>query len=409
MKAMHYILGVILFGGLQPLASGQVNSGSNGSDGAFNPTSSITINMADHPTGVYNFTSVNIPGGVVVRFTPNPNNTPVVWLVQGDCIINGEVNVTGNGPSLAIGGSGGPGGFRGGNAAPAVSAGEGPGGGQPGAAGGNGSYATYAIGFTSTNGGQPSQPSTLTVYGNNYLLPLIGGSGGAGSDGSYDGRKDGGGGGGGALLIASSGTIRHFGTIAAYGPDAGTNSVTSGCGSGGSVRLIATTITGTGRIVANGGLTSGTHKTAGDGRVRLDCVDDQFTGTITGQSSRGFQPIILPAGSQASQLTVISISGTTVPAPPGGVIARPDITVLAQQNNPVNIVVGCSNVMLGTTIEVTIHPKIGADISASGVNNIGTDASSTAIIPINMPRGGGTVYASAATGVVATSALAPSN
>ncbi len=33
-------------------AQAQVNSGSNGSDGAFNPTTNIVINMADHPDGI---------------------------------------------------------------------------------------------------------------------------------------------------------------------------------------------------------------------------------------------------------------------------------------------------------------------------------------------------------------------
>ncbi len=45
-------------------AHAQVNSGSNGSDGAFNPTTNIVINMADHPTGIYHYTSVNIPSSV---------------------------------------------------------------------------------------------------------------------------------------------------------------------------------------------------------------------------------------------------------------------------------------------------------------------------------------------------------
>lgn len=31
----------------------QVNSGSNGSDGAFNPATNTVINMADHPDGIY--------------------------------------------------------------------------------------------------------------------------------------------------------------------------------------------------------------------------------------------------------------------------------------------------------------------------------------------------------------------
>src|SRR5882724_4783315 len=78
-------------------AHAQVNSGSNGSDGAFNPTTSTNIDMGDHPTGIYQYTSVNIPGGVTVTFTPNANNTPVVWLVQEDCTIKGVIDVSGQG------------------------------------------------------------------------------------------------------------------------------------------------------------------------------------------------------------------------------------------------------------------------------------------------------------------------
>ena len=59
-------------------ARAQVNSGSTGADGAFNPTTNTVINMADHPDGIYHYTSVNIPAGVTVTFTPNANNTPVV-------------------------------------------------------------------------------------------------------------------------------------------------------------------------------------------------------------------------------------------------------------------------------------------------------------------------------------------
>ncbi len=70
-------------------ASAQVNSGSDGSDGAFNPTQNVTIDMSLRPSGIYQYTSVNIPSGVAVTFTPNANNTPVVWLVQGDCVSMG--------------------------------------------------------------------------------------------------------------------------------------------------------------------------------------------------------------------------------------------------------------------------------------------------------------------------------
>ncbi len=71
-------------------AQAQVNSGSNGSDGAFNPVTNIVINMADHPNGIYQYTSVNISNGVTVTFIPNANNTPVTWLVQSNVVINGR-------------------------------------------------------------------------------------------------------------------------------------------------------------------------------------------------------------------------------------------------------------------------------------------------------------------------------
>src|ERR1039457_1133299 len=85
----------VLVAGLPARGRAQVNSGSNGSDGAFNPTTNIVINMADHPTGIYQYTSVNISNGVTVTFTPNANNTPVVWLVQGNVVIGGTVDVSG--------------------------------------------------------------------------------------------------------------------------------------------------------------------------------------------------------------------------------------------------------------------------------------------------------------------------
>jgi hypothetical protein len=123
------------------LATAQMNSGSNGSDGALNPTSNVVIDMADHPDGIYHYTSVNTPAGVEVSFIPNTGNTPVVWLVQGDCPILGYVRSDGGQPSVTIGGKGGPGGFRGGFLSPTL----------------------------------PTPPGE--VYGNNFLAPLVGGSG----------------------------------------------------------------------------------------------------------------------------------------------------------------------------------------------------------------------------------------
>ena len=101
----------LLAAGLLPLCGhAQVNSGSDGHDGALNPAGNLVIDMADHPDGIYHYTSVNIPAGVTVSFIPNAGNRPVVWLVQGDCTIGGTVFLAGmavNGPTGKPGGAGG--------------------------------------------------------------------------------------------------------------------------------------------------------------------------------------------------------------------------------------------------------------------------------------------------------------
>ena len=114
---------------LLPLAgfAQQVNSGSDGHDGALKPSRNLVIDMADHPDGIYHYTSVNIPAGVTVSFIPNAGNKPVVWLVQGDCVISAWVNVTGVGPNgVSVGGVGGPGGGVGGRGGTNPGSGEGP-------------------------------------------------------------------------------------------------------------------------------------------------------------------------------------------------------------------------------------------------------------------------------------------
>lgn len=192
---------------------GQVNTGSDGSDGALIVTANTNIDMTSRPSGIYQYSSVNITSGQVT-FTPNANNTPVVWLVQGDVIINGILNLSGTNNFGAAGGAGGPGGYRGGSGISPV--GQGPGGGSAlvytnfsQVRGGNASYGTLGTitnsCFNSSNGVPGS------VYGNNYLIPLLGGSGGSGITNSCGGT--GGSGGGGAILIAASGQIQLNGII----------------------------------------------------------------------------------------------------------------------------------------------------------------------------------------------------
>src|ERR1019366_3907662 len=210
-KLLQAMIAVLLGAG----ASAQVNSGSNGSDGAFNPTTNTVINMANHPNGIYQYTSVNIPTNVTVTFIPNANNSPVTWLVQGSCVISGTVDVSGQCDNGLVPGQGGSGGGAGGYGGQGTSwlahRGAGLGGGDAAqynvnSIGGGGSYATV---------GSSSGAAAGLTYGNSFLLPLLGGSGGGGGIGW------GGGGGGGAILIASDSSILVNGAINANGGYAG--------------------------------------------------------------------------------------------------------------------------------------------------------------------------------------------
>ncbi len=375
-------------------ANAQVNTGSNGSDGAFNPTVNTVINMASHPNGIYQYTSVNIPSSVTVTFVPNANNSPVIWLVQSNVVISGTVIVSGQnatGGSGGSGGAGGPDGYQGGSGSPNGSFGFGPGGGVAFAS------TNSAWGGISAGGGSYATASCVgTVYGNSFLIPLLGGSGGGASSSLARG-----GGGGGAILIAASGQITLNGQVSANGgnatyyPDPSASSNWGGGGSGGAIRLVASKIVGGGSVNTGGGIAP---CSGGSGWIRFDAYENDFGGGIGGTYTQGSQFIVIPTSGQIPQLTVASVGGVPVSASPTGVLSTPDAVISAQQSSPMPVVVNCANLPLGTPITVTIKPMSGSAVSAVGGNNTGTLASSTATISINIPRGGGLIYATAATG-----------
>jgi hypothetical protein len=126
-------------------------------------------------------------------------------------------------------------------------------------------------------------------------------------------------------------------------------------------------------------------------------VDGNFGGQIYAVVSEGFQPIITPSAGQGAGLVIASVGGVPVSASPTGVLSTPDAVVSAQQADPIAIVVQCSNLPLDTPITVSVKPANGSAISALCYNNTGTQASSTATVSLNMPHGGGLIYATAAT------------
>lgn len=405
------LVGVVALMVLMPVAGAQFSSGSTGADGEFHPTQNITIDMNDRPDGIYHYTSVTIPNGVTVTFTPNANNTPVVWLVQGDVVISGSVDIRGRGvPSSGTnGGRGGPGGYRGGNGHILPSAGSGPGGGNAGEdigwRGGNASHRTEGQHWIDDDPRVAGQYPPGSVYGNTALLPLMGGSGGAGS------QNSGGGGGGGAILIASSSRITFssgsinagggWGYFSQYGCWGG-----GGGGSGGSIRVMAPRVsgnasiqTGGGQTVLTGGCVGPNHisTTAGSGWARLDTFDDAVTGGFT---FRGMYPVIFLPQNATPRLRVTKIAGIEVPANPSGAAVSPDVLIPGSHTNPMTIEVRCENIPVNTPITVELKPHSGANITAVATNS-GTYASSTAIVSVDIPRGGGTISAKAVSGVAA--------
>jgi hypothetical protein len=229
------------------------------------------------------------------------------------------------------------------------------------------------------------------VYGNIYILPLLGGSGGGAHFWNDHGNifLSGGGGGGGAILIAASKSVNIDGYVKALGGMSSTE--WSGSGSGGGVRIVTAVFTGNGTIDASG---VGHYRgNSGSGRIRIDALESTFGGTLSGSVSQGFQPIILPAAGQGIQLSIASIAGTAVSVNTSGVLVNPDVIIPAQQSNPLPVVVRCSNVPLNSEITVIVHPANGTDAQAAGTNNFGDATSSTATISLNMPRGGGIIYA----------------
>jgi hypothetical protein len=354
-------------------------SGSTGADGAFNPATNAVLQLP--PSGVFNFTTVNIPSGVTVTFTKNAANTPVVILATGNITISGAIKVDGqtvvaSNPVGTAPGAGGPGGYGGGYGGTSYMAGGkgmGPGGGGGGQVsasyfvGGGGGFAT--AGGTYSSGCGAGGPA----YGAARLIPLVGGSGGGGA-GSYSTASSyGGGGGGGAILIASSTTItiNSTGSITANGGD-GYNY--SGGGSGGGIRLIGNTITGAGLISAKGG-SLGYNYRGGQGRIRIEAYTNSYTPGTDPPYTYGQPGGVFP--SNIPSLAITSIAGVSAPATPTGSYATPDVLLPNTTTNPVAVNISAANIPAGTTVAVTVTPQYG---SSSTVNTTlsGTDTSSAA-------------------------------
>ena len=302
---------LLLLAGAPPTLGQAFNSGSDGSFGPINlTTSDLALDLP--PDGVIHATTVSVGAGRTLRFRPNALNTPVFLLATGDVIIDGTVDISGERGSTAAGGRGGPGGFDGGmpgSVGTPPGDGHGPGAGRAGQdnrtaeGAGQGVYASaLALGESTRHG---------TPYGSALLIPLLGGSGGGGTEGT---PGKGGGGGGGAILIASNTRIQVNGRINARGAEWIGSAVNGG--SGGAIRLVAPVVGGPGTLDVHGSEGS----SSAHGRIRVDTLDRSglnFSFRPTAGAAVGSLLLVQPT--PLPRLDLVEVAGTAVPEGSGPV------------------------------------------------------------------------------------------
>lgn len=421
------LVATLCFAGFVQPALAAYDSGSTGADGPFNPT--VNTELQIPASGVFNFTTVNIPTGVTVTFKKNTTNTPVVILASGNVSVAGSINVSGNNAAHAgaggdgnigddgVPGTGGPGGYEGGRggsngADKRGGIGLGPGGGLFGGKGtwpygdtriGGGGGGFGSVGSNSAWGGSESYQSKTglggSVYSSSQLLPLIGGSGGGGGAGGNSFTGSGGGGGGGALLIASSGTVTVTGVIQSNGGLAGSSlgsgaGAEGGSGSGGAIRIVATSIAGNGTIQALGGnQTINSSQDAGGyvtdnggaggvGRIRLEA--ETFTRTAASNPAHSFGSPSSAFVAGLPTLRITSVAGTAAPTNPTGTA---DITLPSTTPNPVTVEFATTGVPTGNTVSLRISPAYGDAVTVISPAITGTTAAGTASVSATLPTG----------------------
>jgi hypothetical protein len=219
------------------LADTNIAAGFTNYDGQSITVSGCTVTIA----GQHSFANVLITNDGVITCASLNNLDQVSnqWVGVGVTIEAGSVTVAVGGTISADGQGYGP------------QAGPGEGGNPGGGGGYGGNGGSGYSGFGPYNNGGPT-------YGS-LLLPTDLGSGG-GNDQDYDGGS-----GGGAIKLTVAQTLVLDGIITSDGQSAG-----SGGGSGGSILILASNLTGSGSLQANGGAsTGGDSGDGGGGRITV--------------------------------------------------------------------------------------------------------------------------------------------
>jgi len=399
------------------------SGGSTGADGPYSPTTSGDFDPAALKicaNNVCNFTTINIPSGVTIKLRASKlNNQAITWLAQGNVTISGTLDLSGatptsmntNQPAQAAAArvlpEPGPGGYTGGLGSlngVAPQPGAGPGGGPAGTLNGRGNACFGGSASFIIPGSTNYYINTAPTYGSYLAVPLYGGSGGGGGWDDSGGTLIGGvgGAGGGALRIASNTQITVNGTINANGGDAGgVTGSNAGCmggaGSGGTIHLVAPTISGSGVLTAASGAYPNYASVIYNGLIRFSTGTNGFTGSTSGLAPVVTALYLPPPNSTLPlpSLSITSINGQPVPPGAQGSYLNPDVTITA--NTAVNVNLAAANIPLGTIPTLRITAETGTDtvISCSGLSGA-SPAASTSTCAATFP------YAISIAGVRAT-------
>ena len=345
----------------------------DGSDGALQITTTTVIDLSEAVTGnwdadnsanagkgiydpekwavVFKYSSVSIDAGATLSFSNHPSRAPVVWLVNGNVTINGIVSLNGQGYQIPPKNSDpGPGGFRGGSGYYKTikrGSGFGPGGG----------YIDSNLGSGGSYGTKGSRG--FSPYGNQSLIPLIGGSGGDGSNYDSGETLKSGGAGGGAILIACQNTLTINGIIQSNG-GAGIDyqGNGSGSGSGGGIRLIANILVGSGKVSAIGG---DSRIPGGLGLIRIErVVNDNSLEVMPGPSVVNLTSettAMLWPPENAPKVKIISIGGENAPDDPRAEFGTYGADVTLPEVSSTQVVVETTNVEQASQVEVRVTPR----------------------------------------------------
>lgn len=359
-------------------------------------------------TGIFEFTSFVLPDrpsttqDLIVVPIGNSRNNPLTILSQTDIKLGlgtyiYAVGVPGTPPggvgAPGVGGRGGPGGFAGGmgGIGGTTATGGAPGLGPAGGAGG--------ILVSGSLGGAAAGISPASVL----LTPVVGGSGGGGATGLPGSGQPcpvppagwsgaGGGGGGGAILLAATNEIALTGggspssiyTTGGAGGAVATNcgTIPGGAGESGSVRLVASKISGGASIAA--------------GRLRIEASTNTYTGGVPANTSFTQFPA-RPIPTALPVLRVTAVNGVAAPTSPIGSLATPDINFPTAITGNVTVNIAASNIPVGTLVSVRVVPTNSAFTATTATSTAlaGTLDNSTATASIGIPPGVGSMTVAA--------------